>query len=36
MSRSSKEWRVIYYPPEDDVIYAVYIRNREEKTYRRQ
>jgi mRNA-degrading endonuclease RelE of RelBE toxin-antitoxin system len=29
-------WRVIYFPPEDDVICVVYIRSGEEKTYRRQ
>lgn len=28
------DWRIIFRPPKDDVIYVVYIRMRSEKTYR--
>jgi len=27
-------WRIIFRPPEDDVVYAVYVRMRLENTYR--
>ncbi len=28
-------WRIVYYPPRDNVIYIVYIRQRDEKTYKK-
>ena len=28
-------WRVIYLPPDDGVVFVVYIRGRDEKTYKK-